>query len=480
MITEDDSRQTLELDDRYVIEPSLRLVAARPLCLDRRDAGGRRLPLRQRHQHRLARRVGVEGADLGSALMSDVRPLPYSRHAVDEDDIAAVAEVLRGDWLTTGPVVREFEAALAQQCTADHAVSCSNGTAALHLASLALGLGPDHTVIVPTLTFAATANAPRLAGAEICFADCDPDSGLMGLAQFEEALARLKREGRRAAAVFPVDLAGQCADLEAIAARARAEGLAIVEDSCHALGTLYQRSDRTWQSVGSCADSDITVFSFHPVKTIAAGEGGAALTNQPDLARRLAMFRNHGVVREPALLTDKEAGFESAQVNPWYYEMVALGLNYRLSDINCALAFSQLRKLGQFIVARQRLASRYDFLLRELGLMVRPITRQPHCRAAWHLYSVLIDFDASPLSRSQLVRALEERGIRSQVHYIPVHRHPYYRERYGTMTLPGADAYYRRTLSLPLFVGMDEKDVDYVVDNLVDLLGAHAAHKRAS
>jgi UDP-4-amino-4,6-dideoxy-N-acetyl-beta-L-altrosamine transaminase len=405
--------------------------------------------------------------------MSAVRPLPYSRHAIDEDDIAAVAEVLRGDWLTTGPAVRDFEAALARQCGAEHAISCTNGTAALHLACLALGLGPDHTVIVPTMTFAATANAARLAGAEVIFADCDPDSGLMQLVQFEAALAQAKRAGKRAAAVFPVDLTGQCADLETIAACARYEGLAIVEDSCHALGTRYQRHDQSWTAVGSCADSDITVFSFHPVKNIAAGEGGAALTRLPDLARRLALFRNHGVNRDAARFIDKEAGFESAQVNPWYYEMTALGLNYRLSDINCALAKSQLGKLEQFAAQRRRLAARYDSRLASFAPLLRPITRSPHCVPAWHLCSVLIDFDALGTTRGQLVRALEERGIRTQVHYIPVHRHPYYRERYGAIALPGAEAYYRRTLSLPLFVGMDEEDVDYVVENLGELLGFH-------
>jgi UDP-4-amino-4,6-dideoxy-N-acetyl-beta-L-altrosamine transaminase len=414
--------------------------------------------------------------------MPAARPLPYSRHAIDEDDIAAVAKVLRGDWLTTGPAVREFEAALARQCGAEHAISCSNGTAALHLACLALGLGPDHTVIVPSMTFAATANAARLTGAEILFADCDPDSGLMGPAQFADALAQLRRAGRRAAAVFPVDLAGQCADLEAIAAQAREQGLAIVEDACHALGTTYQRRDGNQAMAGSCADSDITVFSFHPVKTIAAGEGGAALTRQRELAQRLAMFRNHGVNREPAQFTDKEAGFESApgsaKVNPWYYEMTALGLNYRLSDINAALAKSQLAKLASFVAARQRLAARYDARLAAFAPLVTPIARQPHCRAAWHLYSVLIDFDAAAMSRGQLVRALEERGIRTQVHYIPVHRHPYYRERYGSLSLPGAEAYYRRTLSLPLFVGMDEHDVDYVIETLAELVGARTGTAR--
>jgi UDP-4-amino-4,6-dideoxy-N-acetyl-beta-L-altrosamine transaminase len=410
--------------------------------------------------------------------MSFVRPLPYSRHAIDEDDIAAVAEVLRGDWLTTGPAVRDFETALAQQCDAGHAISCTNGTAALHLACLALGIGPDHTVIAPTMTFAATANAARLAGAEVLFADCDPDNGLMQLPQFEAALAQLKRAGKRAAAVFPVDLAGQCADLETIAACARHEGLAIVEDSCHALGTRYQRHDNSWTAVGGCADSDVTIFSFHPVKNIAAGEGGAALTNQPDVARRLAMFRNHGVNRDAAQFIDKEAGFESAQVNPWYYEMTALGLNYRLSDINCALARSQLGKIEHFAAARRRLAARYDSRLADFAPLLRPITRSRHCVPTWHLYSVLIDFDTTGTSRGQLARALEERGIRTQVHYIPVHRHPYYRDRYGAMSLPGAEAYYRRTLSLPLFVGMDEDDVDYVVENLGELLGFGGAAAR--
>ena len=413
--------------------------------------------------------------------MPFARPLPYSRHAIDEDDIAAVAEVLRGDWLTTGPAVRDFETALAQQCDAGHAISCTNGTAALHLACLALGIGPDHTVIAPTMTFAATANAARLAGAEVLFADCDPDNGLMQLPQFEAALAQLKRAGKRAAAVFPVDLAGQCADLETIAACARHEGLAIVEDSCHALGTRYQRHDNSWTAVGGCADSDVTIFSFHPVKNIAAGEGGAALTNQPDVARRLAMFRNHGVNRDAAQFIDKEAGFESAQANPWYYEMTALGLNYRLSDINCALARSQLGKIEHFAAARRRLAARYDSRLADFAPLLRPITRSRHCVPTWHLYSVLIDFDTTGTSRGQLARALEERGIRTQVHYIPVHRHPYYRDRYGAMSLPGAEAYYRRTLSLPLFVGMTEDDADYVAANLKELLGfgVGAARKRA-
>ncbi len=387
--------------------------------------------------------------------------LPYSRHAIDEDDIAAVTAVLRGDWLTTGPAVRAFEETLERLCAVPHAVSCSNGTAALHLTSLALGLGPDHTVIVPAITFAATANAPRLTGAEVCFADCDPENGLMRPEQFEEAIARVRHNGRNPAAVFPVDLAGQCGDIETIADIARRENIAVVEDSCHAIGAEYLRRDGTWAAIGSCADSDITVFSFHPVKTIAAGEGGAAVTRDAELARKLARFRNHGVNRETA----------QTQANPWYYEMVELGLNYRLSDINCALARSQLGKLDRFVAERRRLAALYDIQLTALAPVLRPIKRSVHCRPAWHLYSVLIDFDATPHTRGQLMHALEARGIRTQVHYIPVHRHPYYRERYGETSLPGAEAYYRQTLSLPLYVGMTDSDVERVVAALTDLLG---------
>lgn len=403
--------------------------------------------------------------------------LPYGRQAIDEDDIAAVAAVLRSDWLTTGPATRAFETALAETTKAAHAVSCANGTAALHLACLALGLGPAHTVIVPTITFAATANAARFVGAEVIFADVDPESGLMGPDHLAAALKRASDAGRRPSAVFPVHLAGQCHDLESIAALARRENMAIVEDACHAIGADYQRHDGSFHPIGAALDSDMTVFSFHPVKTIASGEGGAVLTQRADLAERLALFRGHGIHREPAAFIDTEAGFDHAKVNPWYYEMIELGFNYRLSDVNCALGLSQLKKLGRFVATRRALAAHYDERLRDLAPLVRPIARSPWCRPAWHLYSVLVDFDAAGTSRGQLARALEERGIRSQVHYIPVHRQPYYRARYGAATLPGGESYYRRTLSLPLFVGMSTDDVDRVVDALVSILGV--ANSRA-
>jgi len=404
--------------------------------------------------------------------------LPYGRQAIDEDDIAAVAAVLRSDWLTTGPATRAFESALAERCDAAHAVSCANGTAALHLACLAMGLGTGHTVIVPTMTFAATANAPRLVGAEVVFADVDPDSGLMRAAHFRDAIRRTTASGRHASAVFPVDLAGQCDDLEEIAQLAHHEDMVVIEDACHAIGAQYRHHDAAWQRIGCSRDSDMTIFSFHPVKTIACGEGGAVLTQRADLNERLTLFRGHGIHRNAAAFVDTEAGFDRASVNPWYYEMVELGLNYRLSDVNCALGLSQLKKLDHFVASRRQLADHYDALLAPLAPAVRPIARSPWCHPAWHLYSVLIDFDGLRKSRGQVARELEEHGIRSQVHYIPVHRQPYYRARYGDQKLPGAEAYYQRTLSLPLFVGMSADDVGRVVEALATTLGIGAAASR--
>jgi UDP-4-amino-4,6-dideoxy-N-acetyl-beta-L-altrosamine transaminase len=401
-------------------------------------------------------------------------PLPYGRQAIDEADIAAVAQALRGDWLTTGPAVRAFEAALAARCGTTHAVVCANGTAALHLAYLALDLGPGSAAVVPAITFAATANAARLAGAEVIFADVDPDSGLMGPEQFEAALARAAASPWRPKLVAPVHLAGQCADPEAIAAVAGRHGLAVVDDACHAIGSEYRRQDGSWLPIGAGVDSAMTVLSFHPVKTITSGEGGAVLTRDPDLAARLERLRGHGITRDPARFDDHDAGFDADGPNPWYHEMQELGLNYRLSDLNCALGLRQLEKLGRFAAARRRLVDRYDARLAALAPLVRPVARMPFCRPVWHLYSALVDFAAAGVTRGALMRDLAARGIHSQVHYIPVPRHPYYRRLYGEFALPGADAYHRRTLSLPLFVGMSEADVDRVVDTLAACLGVAA------
>lgn len=403
--------------------------------------------------------------------MSEPAVIPYGRHAIDQDDIAAVLDVLRGDWLTTGPAVGDFEQELARRCGAAAAVSCANGTAALHLSCLALGLGADDTAIVPAITFVATANAPRMVGAEIVFADVDPDSGLMEAAHLAQAIERAVAAGRRPSVVLPVHLTGQCCDMEALAAVARAHDLAIVEDACHALGTVQHGAAGRMTPVGACAYGDLTVFSFHAVKTITAGEGGAVLARDAALARRVRQGRSHGIERDAAEFRDRDAGFDGNEPNPWYYEMVELGFNYRLSDINCALALSQLRKLDRFAAERAMLADRYDRRLAPLAPAIRPIARSPSCTPVRHLYSVLVDFPAIGMTRGQLMRDLRSRGVGSQVHYIPVPRQPYYRRRYGDGALPGADAYYRRTLSLPFYVGMTADDADRVADALIDIVG---------
>ena len=397
--------------------------------------------------------------------------LPYGRQCVEDDDIQAVVQALRGDLLTTGPLVTRFEQALASRTGAGEAIACSSGTAALYLAARALGLGPGRFAIVPSITFAATANAPHLLGAEIIFADVDPETGLMRASDLEAALARAPYG--RADAVFPVHYAGQSCNIEAICETARAHELVIVEDAAHALGTAWTGCDGALLPVGSNAKSDLTIFSFHPVKTIAMGEGGAVTANDPELLRRLKLGRNHGITREPAEFLEASAAFDaSGAAHPWYYELQAPSFNFRVSDINCALGLSQLAKLDRFVARRRALVACYDELLAPLAPLATPLKRDGRSLTAWHIYALRVDFKAARISRANLMRALAADGIGTQVHYIPVHRHPYYAARYGVPELPGADAYYASTLSLPLHVTMSEDDVACVV-------GALRRHLRA-
>ena len=382
--------------------------------------------------------------------------LPYGRQAIDESDIEAVAEVLRGDWLTTGPAVDAFDAAFAEAVGARHSVSCSNGTTALHLALAALGVKEGDTCIVPAITFMATANAARYCGAEVVFADVDPDTGLMTPETLDAALARAEGTTR---AVLPVHLAGQCGALGELAHAATLAGAVLVEDCSHAAGSFYQG-----EPVGNGRYSAAATFSFHPVKTIAAGEGGAVTTNDDAVAARLRQLRSHGIERDPAR-------HRRRQGEPWWHEMHALGWNYRLSDIHAALAHSQLKRLPAFIERRQVLARAYDTALQDLPDMVRPLARTSDCNPCLHLYPVRIDFEAAGRSRSAVMEALRAHGIGTQVHYIPVNEQPYYQDRYGRQELPGARRYYERTLSLPLFVGMADDDPQRVVDRLAQVLG---------
>lgn len=383
--------------------------------------------------------------------------LPYGRQSIDDSDIEAVVEVLRGDWLTTGPTIDALEAAFSAAVGAEHAIACSNGTTALHLALAAEGVGPGDICVVPAITFMATANAALYCGADVVFADVDPETGLMT----PETLAiALEKAGEAARAVLPVHLAGQCEAVDAMADLAAKAGAVLVEDACHAVGSSWRG-----QPVGGCRYARAATFSFHPVKTIAAGEGGMVTTNDAELARRMRSLRSHGIERDTNR-HERQAG------EPWWHEMQMLGWNYRLSDIQAALALSQLKRLDAFAARRQALAAGYDAALAGNNRGIKGLARTPDCDPCLHLYPVRVDFDGLGKSRASVMAELAAQGIGSQVHYIPVCDQPFYTERYGEADVPGARRYYARTLSLPLFVGMADEDPERVLSVLADVLGS--------
>lgn len=399
------------------------------------------------------------------------RGLPYGRQSIDDDDVAAVTDALRGDFLTTGPWVSRFEQALCEKTSARHAIAVSNCTAALHLAARALSLETGTWTIVPTNTFLATANAVRLNGGEVQFADVDPNTGRMTADTFSEALARCP--GRVRAAI-PVHYAGPSSEMPAIAALARNSGVTLLEDAAHAIGTIAADGTR----VGSCAHSLLTCFSFHPVKTMTTGEGGAILTNDEETAAALRRDRSHGMTREADEFSLQTLAFDgNGTPNPWHYEMSAPGLNYRITDIQCALGLSQLKKLDAFKSARARIKATYDQAFANFSPVIRTPIEEPGASTAWHLYPVQVDFEFLNRQRADVMRRLQAHGVGTQVHYIPVHLQPYYRDRYGLLSLAGAERHFRETLSLPLFPGMNEDDVHYVVDALLSALGLSTERK---
>ena len=392
--------------------------------------------------------------------MSDF--LPYGRQAIDDDDIAAVVDVLRSDWLTTGPKVEEFERNLAECCGARHAVAVSSGTAALHVSLLAAGIGFGDRVLTSSLTFLASANCAELVGAAVDFADVDPGTHNVTA----QSLAACWSDTVRA--IVAVDFAGQPCDMPRIADLARRRGAIVVEDAAHALGSAFEYDGR-WHRVGGHPLADITTFSFHPVKTITTGEGGAILTDDAELARRCRLYRNHGMTRDRAEF--EGLGRPGEEIGPWHYEMQNVGLNYRLSDIQCALGISQLRKLEGWVSRRQGIVDRYNAAFRGLPRVATPC-RASGTRCAWHLYVLEIDFEALCMSRTAVMEELRQRGVGTQVHYIPVHLQPYYRRKYGygPGKCPTAEAFYRRCLSLPLFPAMSDAEVEHVVDAVREVL----------
>ncbi len=377
--------------------------------------------------------------------------LPYGRQQIDEDDIAAVVEVLRSDWLTTGPKVEEFERAVAAFVGAGHAVAVSSGTAALHAAMFALDIGPGDEVIVPAMTFAATANCVTYQGGTPAFADVDPDTLLLTA---ETAAQRITPRTR---AVIAVDYAGQPCDYDGLRELAARHGLALVADACHSLGA----ADRG-RRAGSLAD--LSAFSFHPVKPITTGEGGMITTDDPRLAERMRRFRNHGIT------TDHR---QRAARGSWSYEMVDLGFNYRLSDIQCALGLSQLRRLPEWLERRRQIARRYDAAFADL-VGVRPLAVRPGAEHGYHLYVVRLEDEDPGARRGDVFARLRALGIGAGVHYVPVHLHPFYRRRLGTGPgfCPAAEAAYERILSLPIFPSMTDADIDRVVAAVQEAIGS--------
>jgi perosamine synthetase len=379
--------------------------------------------------------------------------LPYGRQCIQDDDVAAVVDALRSGWLTTGPKVEEFERAIARVAGAKEAVAVSNGTAALHAAIFALNIGPGDEVIVTPMTFAASANCVAYQGGKPVFADVDPDTLLLDPKQAEAKITS------RTKAIVAVDYTGQPCDYDALQTVADRHGLPLVDDACHAIGGAYK--DRP---VGSLAR--LNTFSFHPVKHVTTGEGGAITTDDPELARRMRRFRNHGITTD---FRQREAKAS------WFYEMVELGFNYRLTDIQCALGISQLRKLPEWVSRRQAIAARYDAAFADMPA-VGPLVVRKDVSHAYHLYVVRLKLEMLRVGRAEVFAALRAEGIGVNVHYVPVHLHPYYRKAFGTGLglCPVAEAAYERIVSLPMFPWMSDADAGDVIAAVGKVIGAYS------
>ncbi len=375
--------------------------------------------------------------------------IPYGRQFIDKEDIQAVIDVLRSDWLTTGPRINEFEQVFAQYVNAKEAVAVSSGTAALHAAMFALNIAPGDEVIVPAMTFAATANCVVFQGAAPVFVDIDPRTMLISP---EQVKARITS---RTKAVIAVDYTGHPADYDKLRSITEQHGIALVADACHALGASYKG-----RPVGSLAD--LNAFSFHPVKHIATGEGGMITTDNLQMAERMRRFRNHGIN------TDHR---QRENQGSWFYEMVDLGYNYRITDLQCALGFSQLKKLPLFLEQRRKIAKQYDQAFGKVA-EIRPLAVNPDVLHAYHLYVVRLQFTDQETNRNTVFQTLRQQGIGVNVHYIPVHLHPFYQNQFGTKPglCPVAESAYEQILSIPMFAALTDEQTRKVIGALNETL----------
>jgi UDP-4-amino-4,6-dideoxy-N-acetyl-beta-L-altrosamine transaminase len=376
--------------------------------------------------------------------------IPYGRQHVTDEDVAAVVRVLRSEWLTQGPSVPEFESQIAEYCGVPHAIAVNSATSALHIACLALELGPGDWLWTSPITFAASANCGLYCRAQVDFVDIDPATYNMSVERLAAKLEQAARESRLPKIVVPVHLAGQSCDMAAIAELARKYGFRVIEDASHAIGA-------TWDGarVGACIHSDITVFSFHPVKIITTGEGGMLLTREAGLARKLEKLRTHGITRRAEEM--------HSQDGPWYYEQLMLGFNYRMTDIQAALGRSQFARIDSYIARRRVLARRYDELLQGLPLILP--WQDPRSQSAWHLYVVQLDGPKAKSIRRAFFESMRQEGIGVNVHYIPVHLLPFHRSKgFAPGDFPEAERYYERAISLPLFYALSDAEQLQVVE----------------
>jgi len=388
-----------------------------------------------------------------------MQSIPYGRQEITQEDVDAVVTVLQSDFLTQGPMVPRFETAVADYCGAQHALAVNSATSALHIACLALGLGPGDWLWTSPITFVASANCGLYCGAQVDFVDIDPHTYNLCLQGLERKLIVAEKIGRLPKVVVPVHLCGQPCDMQAINALSQKYGFKVIEDASHAIGGKYQG-----EPIGNCRYSDITVFSFHPVKIITTAEGGMCLTQSADLANKMGLFRSHGITRDPTQLTHATDG-------PWYYQQIELGYNYRMTELQAALGVSQMTRLSDYVTRRHQLARRYDTLLANL-----PVTtpwQHPASYSGLHLYPIRLQLEKIQKNHLQVFESLRAQGIGVNLHYIPVHTQPYYaRMGFKPEDFPQAEAYYREAISLPMYQTLTNAQQDDVIAALSHALAA--------